>query len=333
MQPTTSVVTSETIAATTAINIKGLRYAEKQWIKYFNNHKQLGNGLKYKLKKVGFFDHTDPEERLRIALDVLETYSISTAERYFAHLKYGGYIQVPNIKNLFLAKEHYGSTTRRAPQIRIPSLTQYHNFVNYLYEQLKQRRHQKLSTNRLRYDAEFGAIILILFVCNTGLRLSEVLRLTTRHLRELLDGREIIELKMKTSTEWKVVRHKSLYYLLTQMDNIYENFLRTVRQDQIVEIPLFQFGREFVRTEMKRIFKVSNDGYAPPKGFGLHTIRYYIASQFAQTNLKLAQMILDHKNINTTAVYVRYKNLKLQHALSHLEDLSPLILAAKQQIK
>lgn len=286
-----------------------------------------------KLKKNGFFDHTDPQERLRIALNVLETYSISTAERYFAQLKYGDYIQVPNIKNLFLAKEHYGSTLRRAPQIRIPSLEQYHNFVNYLYAQLKTREHQKLSTNHLKYDTEFGAVILILFVCNTGLRLSEVLRLTTKHLRELLDGKEIIELKMKTSTEWKVVRHKSLYYLLMQMDNIYEYFwVATRQQEQVVDMLLFQFGKEYIRTEMKRIFKAANGGNAPPRGFGLHTIRYYIASQFAQTNLKLAQIILNHKKITTTAVYVRYKNLKLQHALSHLEDLSPLILAAKQQI-
>jgi site-specific recombinase XerD len=132
------------------------------------------------------------------------------------------------------------------------------------------------------------------------------------------------------------------------MNNIYEYFWTAIRQQElavdesteqeilknvnIVDVLLFQFGREYIRTEMKRIFKAANGGNAPPSGFALHTIRYYIASQFAQTNLKLAQMILDHKKISTTAVYVRYKNLKLQHALSHLEDLSPLILAAKQQI-
>jgi integrase len=314
-----------------AINLKGLHYADKLWTKYFNNHRQLGNGLTYKLKKAGFFNQADPNERLRVALDVLETYSMSTAERYFAHLKYGGYIQLPEIKNLFLAKEHYGSSTRRAPQIRIPSIDQYHNFVGYLYNQLKIKKDQKLSTNPLLYDKELGAIILILLVCNTGLRLSEVLRLTTKHLRELLDGHETIEIKMKTSSEWKVIRHKSLYYLLTQMDNIYEHFWTATGQ-QIIELLLFQFGREYIRTEMKKIFKAANNNNAPPNGFGLHTIRYYIASQFAQTNLKLAQMVLNHKNINTTAVYVRYKTLKLQHALIHLEELSPLIIAAKQQI-
>lgn len=314
---------------TDAINLKGLKYAEKQWTKYFNPSRELGNGLKLRLKKAGFFDHTVPEERLRIALDVLETYSIATAERYFAHLKYGGYIQTPNISNLFLAKEYYGSVAHRTPQIRIPSLEQYHNFVNYLYEQLKQRRSEKLSTNPLKYDNEFGVIIMILFVCNTGLRLAEVLRLTTKQLTELLDGKDTIELKMKTSTEWNVVRHKSLYVLLIHMKYIYQDFLEN---SAIVDILLFQFGREYVRTSMKRIFKKANDNTDPPKGFGLHTIRYYIASQFAQTNLKLAQMFLQHENIQTTAVYVRYNNLKFQHALNQLEDLSPLILAAKQQI-
>lgn len=318
---------------TELVNLKGLRYAEKRWTKYFKKDRRLGNGLTWRLKKVGFFDHKDPHDRLRIALDVLETYSVTTAEKYFGHLKYGGYIQVPNIKTLSLAKEYYGSVSRRMPQIRIPALEHYHKLVAYLYEQLKQRQNQQLSTNSMVYDKSFGCIIMILLACNTGLRLQEVLRLTTKQLRQLLDGEDTIEMKMKTSTEWKVYRHKSLFYLLTRMDHIYNQFWIAVRHGElIVDIRLFQFGREFVRTELKRLFMAANDGHEPPNGFGLHAVRYYIASQFAQTNLKLAQIILNHKSIHTTAVYVRYKNLKLQHSLAQLEELSPLILAAKQQI-
>lgn len=316
-------------AAVTEINLKGLRYAEKKWTQYFKPDRALSNGLLFKLKRSGFFDYTDPKERLRVALDVLETYSVATAEKYFAHLKYGGYINVPNIKSLSLARDYYGSISRLTPQIRIPSIEQYHNFVNYLHKELKRREGQELSTNPLKYDKSFGCIILTLFVCNTGLRLQEALRLTTKQLRQLLNGDNTIELKLKTSIEWNVVRHKSLFYLLTQMDRIYKQFW--INQE-IVDIPLFQFSREYVRTELKTIFKYANNGSEPPIGFGLHTIRYYIASQFAQTNLKLAQMILNHKNINTTAVYVRYKNLKFQHSMTHLEELSPLIIAAKQQI-
>lgn len=310
------------------INLKGVRYAEKKWAKYFNNGRKLGNGLLFKLTKYGFFDLTEPHERLRVALDVLETYTISTAEKYFAHLKYGGYIQVPNIKTLCLAREYYGRVARRAPQARIPSMEQLLNFFNYLQQQFHLRRHKKMSTNIIKYDKLFGFIIMVLFVCNTGLRLSEALRVTTKQLRELLEGKKNIELKMKTSTEWNVVPHEGLYTLLLQMKHIYSDYLELQ-----ADMDLFLFQKTYIKEQIKKFFRMANNNEEPPIGFGLHTIRYYIASQAAKTNLKYAQMILNHKHISTTASYVRFNNLKLQESLGQLENISPLILDAKHQIK
>lgn len=313
------------------VNIRGVIYGDRLWRKYYKPNKTLGNGLLWKLKKESFFDFSDPMDRLRIALDVLDTYSHATAERYFAQLKYGGYLNLPNISTLFLAKEHYGKIKRRAPQVRIPSIEEYQRFVNFLYDTLALRRTERLSTNPLKYDKSLGFIIMVLFVCNTALRLSEVLRLTTSHLRQLLDNNEIIELKMKSSKEWKVVYHKNLYKLLNEMRDIYGDFWDVVMRDgnEIIELKLFDFSKEYVRVQMKKIFAEANDNKSAPRGFGLHTIRYYIGSQLAQRNLKLAQSVLQHENISTSAIYVRYNNLKLQHALSDFEELSPLIVSMK----
>jgi len=317
------------------INIKGVNYGTKLWQKHYKLNKKLGNGLIWKLRQASFFDFEDPNERLRIALEILDKYSLSTAERYFAQLKYGGYISVPNIKTLFLAKEKFGSTNRRAPQIRIPAIDEMHKFIRYLYSELEVRKSQKISANLIQYDMELGLIIAILFVYNSALRLAEVLRLNTHHLRELSNGSETIELKMKSAKQWNVIYHKALYVLLNNMRNIFENLLVASERDgrEILQLKLFQFSREYVRVGVKKLFAKANDNKLPPKGFGLHTLRYYIGSELAQRNLKLTQMVLNHKNIHTSAIYVKYDNLKFQRKLNDLESASQLIVAAKQQLQ
>lgn len=313
------------------MNLKGVNYGTKLWLKHYNKNKRVGNGLMWKLRQASFFDFNDPNEKLRIALEILDKYSLSTAERYFAQLKYGGYINVPNIKTLFLAKEHYGSTKRRAPQIRIPAIDDMHRFIRYLYSELEARKSLKISSNPLQYDLEFGLIIVILLVYNTALRLAEVLRLNTHHLSELLSGSETLELKMKSAKQWNVIYHKALYALLNNMRNIFENLLAVGESG--IELKLFPFSREYVRVGIKKLFAKANDNKMPPKGFGLHTLRYYIGSELAQRNLKLTQMVLNHKNIHTSAMYVKYDNLKFQHKLDDFESLSELIVSAKQQLE
>lgn len=311
------------------INIKGLNYGEKLWRKHYNpNKSNLSSGLMYKLRREAFFEIDDPEQKLNIALDVLSKYSLSTAERYFAKLKYGGYINVPNISTLFLAKEHYGTTLRRGPQIRIPSIDQYHSLIRYLNEQLDASVDVKMSTNPVFYDRQLGLIIAILFVSNTALRLSEVLRISSGHLKKLLIGETPIEIKMKSSLQWDVVYHKMFYVLLTKMKKIFSLYLEL----SDMELNLFQFSREYVRVGIKTLFSIANNGDVPPHGFGLHTIRYYIGSQLAEKNLKAAQAILNHKSLRTSAVYVKYDNLKLQNALNNFEEVSPLIMEAKRLI-
>jgi integrase len=312
---------------TADVNIRGLNYANKQWSRFYNSKKTLPNGFELRLTKSGFYETNDQNERLKIALDVLETYTINTAERYFAILKYGGFLQLPNIKNLSLARNYYGSIQRRTPQVRIPSLDQYYKFIQYLNGMLDECRDSVLSTNTFKYSKYFGAIIATIFAANTGLRVGEVLRLTNKHLKALLNGENTIEIKMKASQEWQVIRHKSLFILLEKMSRIFSEFLSLN-----FEVLLFQFSSEYLRLKLIKFFTIANNNQSPPKGFGLHTIRYCIASELSNTNLKMAQEFLGHKNISTTHQYVKYKTLKLQSSLTQIETTSPLYIQAKSCI-
>lgn len=309
------------------VNIKGLNYANKLWSRFSNNTRKLPNAFQLKLDKYGFYETDNQNERLKIALDVLETYSVSTAEKYFAYLKYGQFIDLPNIKNYFLARNYFGSIQKRTPQVRITSIQQYTQFISYLNNKINEYQDYKFSTNLYQYNKKFGAIVAIMLAANTGLRISELLRITNKHLRLLLDGASTIELKMKTSHEWKVIRHASFTHLLQKMNKMFYHFLQLS-----LETKLFNFSQEFLRLKLKYFFTIANNNQAPPKGFGLHTIRYVIASELSSINLKMAQEFLSHKQISTTNQYVRYKTIKLQNALTQLESQSTLYTEAKSII-
>jgi integrase len=273
--------------------------------------------LANKLHKYGFFDTTDTELRLNLAVKILSIYRLSTATRYFNVLKYGGYFgDIENTKHLSLKKENFST---KAPQLRLPEPEKFQKLLEHLHSEFK-KNFTDIASTHLRRQEHYLRSLFAIFLCwNTGLRISTILSFTNKHLQQLLSRSMEIEIKNKNSNTWIVVYHKQFTILLDIMKQYFINYLQLD-----LEIRLFPFERTYLLSVLRKLYIDANNGAMPPTGFGLHSVRYYIASEFAKKNLKSAQELLGHKSLKTTKIYVKYRHNMYQGRLEELEQRSEL---------
>jgi integrase len=314
------------------VNLKKLDRSEYIW-SLRNEKGKMNPALTANLRKYGFFDVATDDERLTILLDLLERYKLSTAKKYFNQVKFSGFLGNTEIKHLHLSESYFHNRKNiKAVQDRVATPKEYETLVRFMYDLFRKNASNyynensftKFSTNQTS-DSKFRqAVLAFIIAVNTGLRRSEVLALTNVHLRQLLNREPILVLKMKMSDEWHVYYHQKLVKILTDMKVLYEDYLK-------LEMPvlLFDIKNSYFRDILRGSFLWANGMQYPPKGFGLHAVRYYIASFVADgKNLKSAQLILGHKSYRTTKLYVKYHHLKAQRQVERLEKESDLFDAA-----
>ena len=62
----------------------------------------------------------------------------------------------------------------------------------------------------------------------------------------------------------------------------------------------------------------------PPVGFGVHSIRYIIATTLAQNNkLEAAKLFLGHADVKTTHVYLKYHQIYANNRLREITSKDP----------
>lgn len=296
------------------INHHQLVQSNLRWEKYKNEKRPIPRVFSQKLHRLGFFDTNDPQIRLHLAVRILATYRLSTAIRYFNVLKYGAYFgDVEKTKHLVIRKETFREKT---PQIRLPDPKLFRAFVSFLQNEFHRNITEYASTNILREQNYMRALIAIVFCWNTGLRVATILSLTNKHLRQLLDRSVEIEIKNKTQNSWIVVYHTHLLLLIDIMATYFQSYMNLD-----LEVRLFPFGQTYLLTVVRNVY-ISANNELPPTGFGLHSIRYYIATEFAKANIKDAQELLGHKNIKTTKAYVRHTHTQFADRIKAVELVS-----------
>jgi integrase len=289
---------------------------EKRWSAYRSPQRPIPKLFAAKLHQVGFFDTDDTDLRLEMAMQILETYRLSTAIRYFNVLKYGEYFgDTEKTKNFVLRKESF---SKKLPQQRLPEREKFLAFIKLLTTEFKKHFREPASLNTLRQNNYIRAIFAMYLCWNTALRVSSILSFTNKVLYQLNERSAEIRIQMKNKQPWSPLYNPQLNNLIDLLSLYYSNFLAID-----LEVPLFPFGKTYLKSILVMLYVKANN-QPPPTGFGLHSIRYYIGTEFAKTNLQTAQLLLGHKSIKTTRVYVKHQYNLFKSRLEEIEKESKL---------
>lgn len=165
---------------------------------------------------------------------------------------------------------------------------------------------------------------VILFALYTGLRLQEVLRLTTKHLDELLRQQTPIALHRKYNESWNVVYFPQFISFISTVHQFVEEAY-VYYKENAVDTRLFPVSSSLVHHNLRKFYTIAN-GHQPPMGFGLHSFRSYLAKKlFDQNDMPIAQHLLQHKNMKTTYGYVRGNEAQLEKAINNVNEKDSML--------
>lgn len=257
-----------------------------------NDFVHLPRFLKTVVSELSLLDEPDVIRRFNICVGYMRVrdYSIHTINRYLKLLRkhgvFGSGDEIEYLKcdpTLFKSQKH----------IRIVDKDAFITFINYM------------SQNFTKFMAP------LLFSIYTGLRTTELLQLTTFHLKQLLEKTIIVNIKRKnTSPRKKIILWKPNYIkqfndFVIQLKILYKNEYDTFQNKQF-DIRLFNMTpRTLVNREQAVFFKAT--GKKLPFGYGVHGNRTTMASIMYDTtpNLVAVKNFLQHENLSSTRKYVR----------------------------
>lgn len=300
--------------------------------------KNISKNFLHLLKQYGFFDTTDNELRLKIAVDVLMArYQFSTARVYFDQLKLSGLLG--DVRYVGLDEGVFLNRKKITPQIRLPDLERFETFVGYLFKLYRENAKsyyekgdnnylEPLDTNLTKVSKLRLCILSYLFCYFTALRRHSILSLTNEHLFQLLRRDAVLQLPMKYSNEWNVYYHTGFCNFLDELAIIFKNYLKLS-----ITVPLFKISPVMMVTNLQKCYALANEidieepytihsmlTNSAPSGFGPHMFRAFIATKLADGNLSIAQEFLGHKNIKTTKQYVRSNIMEATRKMEQLQQ-------------
>ncbi|UVT30843.1 integrase [Penaeus vannamei nudivirus] len=164
----------------------------------------------------------------------------------------------------------------------------------------------------------------ILLSAYSGLRLNEVCNVTMANLKDLVDKKPVVGVKRKNNKDWIVVYYNQFDNLVKYIteDACKEKYKLYV--DKFIDQKLFPFTNQALHYKLKYFYQHANDGNKPPTGFGLHTLRYYLASMLYENTKKIEipQTLLGHKSFKTTYRYIRDNTNKRSEELNKLYTIN-----------
>lgn len=219
----------------------------------------------------------------------------------------------------------------KPPQIRLPSTELFTNLYLYVERQIKKHL-TKVSTiadtNLLSTERQIIALFAIYFAFHTGLRVGTILSIDNYHLKMLHARETPIPIKMKNSNTWDV----SYFPIFnTFIDILYSFFGQYVASS--LRIKIFTISRTYLLLYLKKLYMLANDGELPPTGFGIHSVRYHLATELSKTNLQSARKLLNHTHLNTTKKYVLSTNRIFNQRIQEIESSSKLFTTINQLLK
>ena len=181
---------------------------------------------------------------------------------------------------------HFDKTAANSQQVRLESSASTRAYIAYL----EKRRDR---------DAR---VLPLLMLAYTGLRASEVLRMTVATLRSMHERVASVDLRLKGGVDtWRPAYTQPLVsYVQYLVREVFQRELAAVEAPLLATQRLFPICARTLQSNMTQLY-VSCFGRAPPLGMGPHMFRYYRAT--TARNIDTAQRILSHAKKSTTQRY------------------------------
>lgn len=294
---------------------------ERYAIRYYED-KPLPQFLQNMIVTLRLDDEPDPQIRYNVCLAYcrMHKYSYNTVIRYM---------------NLMLKHKIFSTNNDVNQELRKLSpdpLAFKHNIHNRMVDRnLYQKFINYMKNNFNKFTAP------LLFAVLTGLRTTEILQLTTHHLKQLHDKRQVIDLKRKNTTNgfhkkrngnfekddddddeeeslilWKPIYSDTFVQFIENIIQLYKDEYSVYEKDGI-SIQLFLLTPSGLVYRMQSIyFKATN--HRLPFGFGIHGNRTVLASLMYSNsnNLVSTSNFLQHKSLETTKKYIRADVINLR---------------------
>ncbi|UHB41780.1 INT [Macrobrachium rosenbergii nudivirus] len=201
-------------------------------------------------------------------------------------------------------------------QLRGSNLTNIENFIKYVIYDVK--------------DVVYKYPIII--AAYTGLRINEVCAITMKHLNMLANRKPIIPIKRKNNKHWHVIYYDRLNEIIDEVINVnMENYNLYV--NNLIDVKLFPYTTQALHNKIKHYYLLANTAL-PPLGFGLHSVRYYLASTLYQetSKIEIAQALLGHQQTKTTQLYIKPNVENLQYEMCKFSDKNTFYSNIKELI-
>lgn len=307
--------------------------------KFFNNLRQtqklkaakktayktkIPNTVLEMYKKLNIFDIENNDDRAIMIVKYLASkqYRLQTALKYFEFVRRDGVIGDSQIS---LNKRMFDKIT--APQERIPSIGMFKNLIEF-FQNIISNDENKIKMDYNQYVSvklrKVNLTYAVLFVYYTGLRSFEVCSITNKILHELLNYEMVISLERKSSDKWNVVYSRQFQKFLQLMKIFYADYLELYETKNII-VKIFNVSTNYLHFFLVQNYILVNKE-EPPIGFGLHSIRYIIATSLAQNNnLEAAKIFLGHSDVKTTHVYLKYHQIHPNNRLREFALKDPFL--------
>lgn len=173
----------------------------------------------------------------------------------------------------------------------------------------------------------------ILISTYTGLRLNEVCNIHMSHLNMLMQEKPVIPLKRKNNKDWEVIYYEEFKDVIKEVIKYNTNKYK-LYTEFMIDSKLFPYSNQALHQNIKYFYLIANQE-KPPIGFGLHSVRYYLATTlYNDTNkIEIAQALLGHSRPYTTERYIKHDITKRKRELEQLSQNVNLYKNIKKFVK
>lgn len=292
-------------------------YAEKiKMMKYKPEALKLPTHVKNIIIDNNLVNMNNVDERAKLFLQQLfhRRLKSNTVTRYFNKVKPMLFPDTNIAPNSFVFDNAY----IRPIQCRGNNLEKIKTFINYC-------KYQVPDTCEYKWPIMISAY--------SGLRLSEVCRVKMSHLSMLTKEKPIIPLKRKNNKDWEVIYYDEFQSIIKDViQNNYKAY--SLFKEKDIDSKLFPYSTQSLHLKVKEFYFYAN-GQPAPIGFGLHSVRYYLATMlYEETNkIEIAQVLLGHVKQRVTERYIKQNISKRNRELNLLSQRVGLYSNIKKLIQ
>lgn len=290
--------------------------------------------LKMQLYEHDVYGIENRMDRAKIVSEIfaMRRYSANTARKYFSVLQNIGLFGEEEVQiNEFAFQKIKPSQQRMPPmeafvktmhevQRRVDMSVGHTDYGVVLSEKFAEVRGPE-RVNHHKLSSQITKAIAIRFASLTCLRVAEVMRIDADILIRLLRRENVVKLQRKCNqTEWMVFYYSAFDQLLRQMEVFFRVPIQAMAEYGVND-RLFRMTDRTIKYEIRDIYRIANQ-VEPPFGFGMHTIKYVVATNLASNGeLEAARLLMNHKSIATTKRYVRFDKLRNERVFKALSSM------------